>query len=128
MQTQTSQTADLLTIVKDGKQTLPKPIFIICILGFIGTAFAVIGLLASWSLFALVGTFFLLYYVASVAGGALALVWLWQMKRIGAYLYAALFAAGQIVNAAYGVFSFTLAFFIGLAVAVIALYYSKDMK
>ena len=128
MQPQTPQTTGLLTLVKDGKQTIPKPIFTVCILGFIGTAFAVIGLLASWSLFTAVGTFFLLYYVASIAGGALALVWLWQMKKGGAYLYAGLFVAGQIMNAAYGVFSITLAFLIGVAVTAIALYYSKDMN
>lgn len=131
MHTQTSptpQTADLLTALKDGRQTLPKPIFAICILGFIGTAFAVIGLLTSWSLLAAVGTFFLLYYTVSVAGGTLALVWLWQMKKRGAYLYAALFVTGQIVIAAYGAFSVTLAFLIGLAVTAIALHYSKNMK
>lgn len=107
---------------------VPRAIATICILGAGGYLLSVIGLLVSWQLFAAVGAFFLLFYIAALGAGFLSIIWLWQMKKKGAYLNAALFVISQIILMAYGVWSLTFTFIISLIVTGIALYYSKDME
>jgi hypothetical protein len=110
------------------KPIIPKPILTICILGFIGSGLSALGLLLSWSELSSLGSLFMLYYVLSVAAGFLSLLWLAQMKKKGAYLYAGLFVVSQAVLLIYGAFEVSFTFLIGLAVTAIALYYTKDMQ
>ena len=111
-----------------GKTKVPLLINIICILGAGGFGLSAVGLLLGWQLIAAVGTLFLIYTIVAVAGNLLAIIWMWQMKKKGAYLYAGLFVVSQIMMLAYGVWSVTIAFLISAAVTAIALYYSKQMN
>ena len=111
-----------------GKTKVPVLINIICILGAGGFGLSVVGLLLGWQLIAAVSTLFLIYTIVAVAGNLLAIIWMWQMKKKGAYLYAGLFVVSQAIMLAYGIWSLTIAFIISAAVTGVALYYSKQMK
>lgn len=128
MQTTSQQIQHTLSTIIHSKTKAPLPVKIICILGFIGSALAALGIIMNLSSLAGVGSFFLIYYAIAVAAGFLSLVWLWQMKKNGASLYAGLFAGSQVVMLMYGVWTLNLTFFIGLAVTAIALYYGKNME
>jgi hypothetical protein len=111
-----------------GKTKVPLAINIICILGAGGFGLSAVGLLIGWQLIAAVGTPLLICTILSVVANLLAIIWMWQMKKRGAYLYAGMFAVNQIVMLVYGVWAVNIAFLIGVAVTGIALYYSKQMK
>ena len=111
------------------KSQRPIAITVICILGFIGTVLGLIGLLlGSVFIAAIGGTMLLIWSIVSVLVGLVALIGMWKMKKWGAYLYAALFVIGQVVFLVIGAWSLGLSFFIGLAVTLTALYYSKQMN
>lgn len=124
-----SENKDQLTHLVEEKPGRPVAITVICILGFIGAGLAVIGLLATMSFFMAFGIGYFIFLIASVALGLLSLIWMWQMKKKGAYLYAANFVLGQIMTVVFvGTWTMSAGFFIALAVTAIALYYSKDMQ
>ena len=98
-----------------GTTQRPTPITVICVLGFIGAALGIFGLLA---LAAVSGTgalkgvampVFPSWYVPvlgiSVVVGFAALVGLWMMKKWGAFLYIGNFIFGVIVQLVGGQFS-----------------------
>ncbi len=111
-----------------GKTKVPLPVTVICILGAGGFGLSAIGLLIGWQLIAAIGTPLLMYTIVAVAGNLLSIIWMWQMKKKGAYLYAGLFVVSQVVMLAYGVWGVTIAFLISAAVTAVALYYAKQMK
>jgi hypothetical protein len=124
----TASTNHLTSNLVTGKTKVPLPITIICILGAAGFGLSAVGLLIGWQVIAAVGSLLLVYTIISVIGNLLAIIWMWQMKKKGAYLYAGLFVASQVVMLAYGIWSLTIAFLISAAVTGVALYYSKQMK
>jgi hypothetical protein len=78
----------------------PTAITVVCIIGFV---FAGLGLLGSLVLLALapvVGV----TVIASIAVSLLAIIWIWQMKKMGVYLYAGMTALGLVLNLSQGNF------------------------
>lgn len=120
-----SENKDQLTNLVKEKSARPVAITVICILGFIGAGFSLLAL----TVLSALGSTFVVYLLASVAVNLLALIWMWQMKKKGAYLYAGVFVAGQILLAVlFNAWGVNAGFFIGLAVTGAALYYSKEMQ
>jgi hypothetical protein len=66
----------------------PTAITVICILGFIGAGLGLLGSLALLALAPVIG----IISIAVVAIGLLAMILIWQMKKMGVYLYAGMTA------------------------------------
>jgi len=100
----------------------PLVITIICVLGFIGVAIgvpALLALLASGAVTGLPG-WYLPYLGVTLIVGLISLIGLWQMKKWGALLYAAMFVINQCILFATGLWS-PGALIIPLIVTVLAL-------
>ena len=120
-----SENKDQLTNLVKEKPVRPVVITVICILGFIGAGFSLLAL----TVLSVLGSTFVIYQLALVAINVLALIWMWQMKKKGAYLYAGGFVVAQILVAVlFNAWDMGIGFFIGLAVSGTALYYSKEMQ
>ena len=109
----------------------PVAITIICVLGIVGIVLSIIPiLLAGISAFVAGGMFVItfIWTLLMVVLSAVAISWMWKMKRKGAYLYTGLFIAAQIFLLVSKTWGLNIQFFSGLVVCAISLYYLRQMK
>src|SRR5262245_41548280 len=87
----------------EGAPKRPIAITIICVIGFIGSAFAIP--LIFTDLAASVGAWYPPFLAASAGVGFASMGGMWMMRKWGVYLYAALTALAQVVMAVMGVWT-----------------------
>lgn len=103
----------------------PIALTVICVIGFIGAAFAIYILFTHAA--RSVGSWYQPYLGFSIVVGLAALIGLWKMKKWGAYLYAGLMVVNQIVMAYMGVWNIT-SLIVPAIVTAIAFFHIKDME
>ena len=103
----------------------PIAITIICVLGFIGTAFAIPLLFSdiAWQ----IGNWYPPYLGFSCIIGFVCMVGLWHMKKWAAYTYAGFVGLNQIVLLTMGVWSIVALIIPGIVVGI-TLAYLKEMN
>lgn len=91
--------------------TRPTAITVICILGFIGSALSVLGIMAVSAAMALapgkIPSFLLPWMIVSTIVGLISLIGYWMMKKWGVLLYTSFFVINQIILVAthnFGIF------------------------